>query len=261
VQARLRTIKLTLAYDGTAYVGWQRQAAGVSIQALVEAALAEIEGAAVDVIGASRTDAGAHALGQIASLRLTHPMDTDTIVRALNAKLPDEVRVLAAAETDASFHARYDARSKTYRYRIATAAILSPFARRYVWHVPGELDDATIERAAHRLEGRHDFAAFQASGSAAATTIRTIQSVHVQRCMSASWPVANSLRDGSVLSLEVTGDGFLRHMVRTVVGTLVEIGAGRRPLSTIDELLTSRDRQLAGQTAPAQGLFLVCVTY
>lgn len=257
----MRTIRLTLAYDGTDYVGWQRQAEGVSIQGLVEAALAEIEGVAVDVTGASRTDAGVHALGQIASARLAHPMGAAIMMRALNAKLPEAVRVLAVSEAEARFHARHDARSKTYRYRIATGAVLNPFGHRFVWHLPGELDDAAIECAAGQLQGRHDFAALQASGSAAVSTIRTIYSLQVRRCAWARWPTPDSLLDDSLLSIEVTGDGFLRHMVRTIVGTLVEIGAGRLAQSTIHQLLTSRDRQLAGPTAPAQGLFLVRVTY
>ena len=153
--------RITVAYDGTDYVGWQRQATGVSIQGLLEDALRELDGAAVAVAGAGRTDAGVHALGQVAGFALTRTIGADAVMRALNARLPDTVRVLASEEVPPDFHPRFAARSKTYRYRIWNADVMSPFERRYAWHVIGGLDVEAMNTAARALEGRHDFAAFQ----------------------------------------------------------------------------------------------------
>src|SRR5262249_40941582 len=154
-----------VAYDGTDYVGWQRQASGVSIQGLVEDALRELDGRQVDVMGAGRTDAGVHALGQTASFSLERAIDAATLVRALNAKLPPAVRVRTADVQPAAFNARFDARSKTYRYRIWNGEVLNPFERRYVWHLVNPLDAGAMAAAALALEGTHDFAAFQGTGS------------------------------------------------------------------------------------------------
>src|SRR6476646_6703909 len=155
------TFKITVAYDGTDYIGWQRQATGTSIQGLLEDALREFGDGDVAVSGAGRTDAGVHALAQVASFAIAR----DVVVRALNAKLPEAVRVMAAEEVTAAFHARFDARAKTYRYRIWNGDVLPPFERRYAWHVPGSLDVAAMQRAAALIEGEHDFAAFQSAGS------------------------------------------------------------------------------------------------
>ena len=252
----MRVIKLTLAYDGTAYVGWQRQPNGPSIQALVEDALAPIEGRPVTVAGAGRTDAGVHALGQVASVELSTAIDPETLARALNATLPPDVRVLAAEEAAPGFHARFSATGKTYRYQIRQAPVVSPFEHRYVWHLPRPLDAAAMARAAPALEGRHDFASFQAAGSDVATTVRTVTAVRVETRAPAAPPDM-----GALLVVEVDADGFLRHMVRTIVGTLVEVGAGRRPPSDMAALVEARDRSRAGATAPARGLSLVCVAY
>ena len=255
----MRTIKLTLAYDGTGYVGWQRQARGRSIQGVLEQALATIEGRPVAAAGAGRTDAGVHALGQVASVRLAHRIGTPALVRALNAKLPPDVRLLAAETAAAGFHARYAARGKTYRYNLTSGAIASPFARRYAWHVRGPLDLDAMRAAAARLEGRHDFAAFQAAGSRVATTVRTIRSVAVEPASAAfATPPAGPAR---ALSIDVAGDGFLRHMVRIIAGTLVAVGAGRFPASGVSGIVASRARERAGPTAPPHGLFLVAVDY
>jgi tRNA pseudouridine38-40 synthase len=207
----------------------------------------------VTVIGAGRTDAGVHALGQVAAFSLERAIDAGTLVRALNARLPDAVRVLSAAEVSATFNPRFDARAKSYRYRIWNAPVLNPFERGYAWHVVGELDVETMGAAAARLEGRHDFASFQAAGSDVPTTDRTIASSRVMK--------HSTLRGGALITYAVTGDGFLRHMVRTIAGTLVEIGRGRRRVEWIDEVLALRDRAAAGPTAPAHGLFLVAVEY
>ena len=252
----MRTIKLTLAYDGTDYVGWQRQARGRSIQGELERALAEIEGRAPAVVGAGRTDAGVHALGQVASVQLAHRIATPDLVRAVNAKLPCDIRLVAAEAVAAGFHARYAARRKTYRYNLTVGPVASPFTPRYAWHVRGRLDLVAMREAAARLVGRRDFAAFQAVGTEVASTVRTVHSVVVGPGV-----VAFPSADPSLSTVEVVGDGFLRHMVRIVVGTLVQVGLGRVEPSSATAILASRARERAGPTAPARGLFLVAVDY
>ena len=244
-----RTLKLTLQYDGTDYIGWQRQAEGVSIQGLLEAALEPIEGAPVTVHGAGRTDAGVHALGQVASVTLTASLDEVTLSRALNAVLPLDVRVARVEAMPDGFHARFSATGKTYQYRIVNAPFASPFIRRYVWHVIPKLDGDAIRAASSALVGTHDFAAFQGTGTSVPSTERTVRRI--------DW---TQHQDGLTV-MEIEGDGFLRHMVRNIAGTLVEIGLGRWPARAIDAILASRDRARAGTTAPPQGLFLMEVQY
>jgi tRNA pseudouridine38-40 synthase len=267
----MATFKITVAYDGTDFVGWQRQAAGTSIQGLVEDALGELDGRKVTVTGASRTDAGVHALGQVASFTLARPFDAATVVRAVNARLPGEVRVLTAVEVPPTFHGRYAARTKTYRYRIWNGEAVSPFERRYVWQLVGALDIDAMRRAARLFEGTRDFVAFQAAGGEARGTVRTILSselriadcgLRIERMDSeARLPDRRFPSDAqsAILLYEIVGDGFLRHMVRAIVGSLVEVGRGRRPVEWVCEVLASRDRRRAGPTAPATGLFLVSV--
>jgi tRNA pseudouridine38-40 synthase len=247
----MRNIKLTLEYDGTDYVGWQRQDNGVSIQMLLEDALAPIEGHPVTVHGSGRTDAGVHALGQVASLSLSSAIDCVTLARALNAVLPRDVRVLAAEDAGEGFHARFSATGKVYEYRIINAPIASPFIDRYVWHVIPLLDVAAMREASRCLEGTHDFSAFQGAGSVVESAQRTVRAV--------AWQEGEGHEQPLVMRIE--GDGFLRHMVRNIIGTLVEIGLGRRPASRLAGILGSRDRAQAGPTAPAKGLFLVRVEY
>jgi tRNA pseudouridine38-40 synthase len=271
------SFKITLAYDGTDYVGWQRQANGVSVQGLIEDALRELEGRAVAVAGAGRTDSGVHALGQVAAFTIERAMPPDALLRALNAHLPDAIRVMAADEVPASFHPRFVASTKTYRYRIWNGDVVSPFECRYVWPVGGALDVEAMSAAARLVEGQHDFAAFQATGSDVASTVRDVVESRIADCGSridygfAESPqsirnsaIRNSaLRNpqSALLVYEITGSGFLRHMVRTIVGTLVEIGRGKRPVDWMADVLASRDRTAAGPTAPAAGLFLVRVDY
>lgn len=244
----MRNLKLTLAYDGTRLVGWQRQAEGDSVQGLLEDALARFEGSPVTVHGAGRTDAGVHALGQVASVHLTCTHDVTTLTRALNAQLPEDVRVLAIEEMSPDFHARFNARSKTYRYQIRHGTIADPFERAYVWHMPERLDVEGMSRGASAVVGRHDFAAFQSIGSPTRDRVRTVtRSV-----------ITNA--DGR-LTYEIAGDGFLRYMVRAIVGTLVEIGRGFREPESMASLLRGSARGDAGPTAPPQGLFLVRVDY
>jgi len=241
--------KLTVSYDGTTFVGWQRQASGASIQELLEDALAVLDEQPVAVTGAGRTDAGVHALAQVAHVSLQRDIDAATVVRALNNHLPPIVRVLDAAEVPAAFHARFDATAKRYRYRIWNQPVSSPFERAFAWHIPGPvLDVAAMAAAAARLEGRHDFAAFRTAGAETHTSERTVYSSRITA-------------ERPLIIYDVRGDGFLRHMVRSIVGTLVEVGRGRYPADWITEVLLSKDRARGGRTAPAAGLFLVGVEY
>lgn len=242
------SFRLIISYDGTAFVGWQRQASGESIQGLLEDALAVLDGREVPVAGAGRTDAGVHAISQVASVTLERDIDAATVVRAVNARLPPTIRITDAQEVPPAFHARFDARSKTYRYRVWNGDVMSPFERAYAWHVPAPLDERVMDDAARLLEGRHDFAAFQAAGTETNGTERTVFRSRIERA-------------GSLITYEITGDGFLRHMVRAVIGTLVDVGRLRLPPSSIADVLASKDRARAGRTAPPEGLFLVRVDY
>ena len=252
------SFKITLAYDGTDFVGWQRQANGVSIQGLIEDALADLEGRPVAVAGAGRTDAGVHALGQVAGFSLERSIEPIAVLRALNARLPDSVRVLRAETVDPGFHPRFAARAKRYEYRIWNAPIANPFERRFVWHILEPLDIDAMMTAARIVEGRHDFAAFQSAGSAATTTERTVFS----SSLSPAVVDLRGLEAGErLVTYEISGDGFLRHMVRAIVGSLVEVGRGRRQPEWIGDVMATGDRGAAGPTAPPEGLFLVDVTY
>jgi tRNA pseudouridine38-40 synthase len=244
----VRTLKLTVAYEGTAFAGWQMQANQRTVQGVLEDALGSIEGSRVIVHAAGRTDAGVHAAGQVISFSLKSPIACDALVRALNVRLDRDVRVMAAEEAPAEFNARFDARRKTYHYAIFNAPVVPPPLRHFVWHVAQPLDALAMNEAAVALVGEHDFAAFQAAGSDVITSRREVL---VSRVVS---------RDGQVV-YEVTGTGFLRHMVRNIVGTLVDIGRGRRPVEDMTHVLLSRDRWHASATAPPHGLTLVRVEY
>jgi tRNA pseudouridine38-40 synthase len=219
------------------------------VQGLIEDALRELDGRDVTVHGAGRTDAGVHAMGQVASFALVREVTSDVVVRSLNSKLPDDIRIRSAETVPASFHARFNATSKTYRYRIWHADVLNPFERAYAWHIFGPLDVAGMAEAARLVEGRHDFAAFQTVGGTSGATERVISTSRLTG-------------DGEgLVTYEITGNGFLRHMVRAIVGTLVEVGRGRQRPAWMSEVIASRDRAVAGKTAPAHGLFLVRVDY
>ncbi len=245
----MRTLKLTIAYDGTAYVGWQRQENGTSVQQLIEEAIAPFTpDAPPSIAGASRTDAGVHAIGQVATARVTFGHPLDAIRRALNIRLPTDIRILAVEEAPDAFHARIDARGKVYRYRIATGPVVLPMHRWFVWHVAAPLDVAAMQDAARPLVGAHDFAAFQATGSSIVDTRRVVRRIDI-------------LPAGDELHIEVEGDGFLRHMVRIIAGSLVDVGVGSRPPAWLGSALEGRDRRAAGRTAPASGLVLERVFY
>ena len=247
----MRTLKITLQYDGTSYVGWQRQSSGASIQGLLEEALARIEGGPVVVHGAGRTDAGVHALAQVATSTLASSIAPGALTRALNAVLPADVRILSVEEVEPSFHARFSAVGKVYEYRIVNAPIVSPFLCRYVWHVGQPLDAAAMREGAQLLVGAHDFAAFQGARATVTSTERVVWSIEWEGGGGYELP----------LVMRIHGDGFLRHMVRNIAGTLVDVGAGRAAPSRVAAILASRDRVQAGPTAPPHGLFLVRVDY
>jgi tRNA pseudouridine38-40 synthase len=265
-----RTLRLTIAYDGTDFAGWQRQASDRTVQAAIEDALLPIEGSRVIVVGAGRTDAGVHAAGQVASARLTSAIPTDELRRALNATLPEDVRILSVEAAAESFNAQFAAKLKTYRYWIWSSGVLPPQLRRYVWHVPQRLDTERMQTAAATLVGTHDFAAFQAAGSDVVTTTREMLESRVikrgfegeRESEAGPFPIgAAPVSSGCCLGYEITGTGFLRHMVRNIVGTLVDVGRGRRPVEDIVAILASRDRSRASATAPPHGLVLWQVTY
>ena len=246
----MTTFRLTLEYDGADFDGWQVQAAGSrTIQGCLEDAVECVCGQLVRVDGSGRTDAGVHALGQVASLRVESRLDAPTLQRALNGVLAADVAVVDAAAAADDFHARRDARAKLYRYRIWNGATRSPLrAARSHWVAPA-LDLVAMRAAALDFCGRHDFASLQAAGSGVENTVRTLSRLELP---------GESRGD---IEIRVEGDGFLRHMVRNLTGTLIEVGLGRRAADSIPELLERCDRRLAGPTAPAQGLTLVWVSY
>jgi tRNA pseudouridine38-40 synthase len=249
----MRVLKITVAYDGTDYAGFQRQSNARSVQQVLEEALAPIEGREVTVAGAGRTDSGVHALGQVASFSLTNAIDPNELLRALNAVLPEDVRVLKVEQEAQGFNARFSARSKIYRYRIFNAKIISPFERRYALHISRNINLEYMREAAAELVGEHDFTAFQAAGGTVLTTVRTVTR--------SEWCEQPLEGGGRLLTYEIAGTGFLKYMVRNIIGTLVEVADGRRPAASMRELLASRDRSEAGPTAPPHGLYLVRVDY
>jgi len=257
----MRCFKLTLAYDGSAFSGWQRQGALRTVQGELEAVLAKIEGRAVSVTGAGRTDAGVHAAGQVASVRVTKPISATDLHRALNALLPDDVRVRLAEERPVAFNARIYACAKTYHYWIWNARIMPPLLRDTAWHVPQPTNVDAMEAAARLFEGTHDFVALQAKGGRVKTTTRTLTVSRIRRMPLAEWPGALPDSPSPLFRYETSGTGFLRHMVRTMAGTIVDVGRGRRTLDDVKALLTKRTRVRAGRTAPPHGLTLWKVEY
>jgi tRNA pseudouridine38-40 synthase len=264
----VRHIRLVVEYDGTALCGWQRQANGPTVQGYLEAALGKLLAHEVAVAGASRTDAGVHARGQVASFRTERPIPLHGIRRGLNSLLPPAIAIADAAEVTDDFHPRFSATGKHYRYLVLTRSERSPRWRDRAWHRAGALDLAAMRQAAAALIGEHDFAAFRAAGCTAKRTVRRIDEIaigagEVGEIDSRPEGVLRAAEPGSLglVAFDVRGNAFLRNMVRIVVGTLVEIGAGRRPAGQVAEILASCDRTRAGITAPPQGLELVSVRY
>jgi len=244
--------KLTIAYDGTRYQGWQAQQTGTGVQEMVEAALAKLFPSAPRVQGSSRTDTGVHALGMAAHFevpRREFTMPVRKLALALNAHLPEDVRVLSASRAPNRFHARFDAAGKQYRYLVWNHPAMNPLLRATAWHVPRPLNVAAMRRAAPRFLGRHDFQSFAANpGYAKESTIRTLTRCDVKP-------------RGAQITFVIEGDGFLYKMCRGIVGTLVQIGLGKFPAEVVKAMLAKRDRRVAGMTAPAHGLVLWKVFY
>ena len=247
-QPGCRRVLLTLSYEGTAYAGWQRQQNAVAVQQRLEEALERLTGTFTAVTGASRTDAGVHALGQRAHFDTQSRIPAQRFPYALNTCLPPDIRVLAGAQVPPTFHARFDAIGKQYEYHIHNAPHASALQRNFTTHVPVPLDDAAMRAALEALPGTHDFAAFQASGGTAKTTVRTLHA-------------ATLTRQGEALTLTVQGNAFLYNMVRIIAGTLVEVGKGKLPVDCFRRALETGDRLALGMTAPAGGLVLTQVFY
>jgi tRNA pseudouridine38-40 synthase len=248
VNRAMRNIQLTLAYDGTDFHGWQRQPGLRTVQQVLEDAIEELTVAPTTTYACSRTDAGVHALGQSIHFLTASAHTSETFVRALNALLPADLRVQDARERPQAFHATLDARSKRYRYVIDNATIASPFQLRYAWHVRRPLDVSRMAAAAAVLLGRHDFHSFETDWPNRTSSVRTIFDLKVER-------------SEAVVTIEVEADGFLYNMVRSITGTLVWVGCGRRPVEWVAQVLKAENRVEAGPTAPPQGLFLVAIRY
>ncbi|MBW2709535.1 MAG: tRNA pseudouridine(38-40) synthase TruA [Deltaproteobacteria bacterium] len=245
----LRNIRLVFAYDGTRYHGWQRQKNGLTLQAIIENRLQLMTQSPVKLLASGRTDAGVHALNQVCNFKTPSKIPIDALKRGINALLPPDIFVKEAADVPFEFHSRYWAKSKIYEYRILNRQNPDIFRRNVLWHIRFPLDVEVMSECLSIIQGTHDFSAFKSSGSANTDPVRTI----LRNCIETD-------EDG-VLRIIVEGNGFLRHMVRNIVGTLVEAGAGRMDAKRFANILESGDRQLAGKKAPAQGLFLMEVKY
>jgi tRNA pseudouridine38-40 synthase len=246
--SRRRAYRLVLAYDGTGFHGWQVQADAVTVQGTLIAAARRLFDGEVRVVGASRTDAGVHALGQTVALTADGEHSAATVQAALNAHLPREVRVTAAAEAPLGFDARRSARGKRYLYLIDNGAVPSPLLLRWAWHVPGALDVGAMRKALGALHGAHDFSALCAAPGRDADPLCRVRALHV-------------VRRKTLVGVVISADRFLHHMVRNIVGSAVEVGRGAQPPGWLGDVLAGRDRTRAGPTAPAHGLTLVRVLY
>ncbi len=253
----MRNIRLTIAYEGTNYAGWQVQPNRPSIQGTIEAALKSLTGEAIRIHGAGRTDAGVHAAGQVANFTIASSIPPDRFAAALNSELPHDITLRDSSEVPDDFHARYSAVRKQYRYLIDTADMTPPWLRGLVWRVPGRFDEDALAAAAPRLIGTHDFSAFESKSSPDEDSCRTVFDINVTRSPTAlGWQ-----SDHQLLSIAMTADGFLYNMVRAIVGTLVQVAQGRGTADDVTRILNSQDRSQAGATAPPQGLSLMWVDY
>ena len=241
-------IKLTIEYDGTDYCGWQIQATGKTVQGILETAVSTLVGRPTRIVGSGRTDAGVHALGQVANFLSDKEFEPHRVQRALNALTPEDVTIKTVEIAPDAFDARRHGRSRIYEYRILNRSSPSPFHLRYAWHVHDSLDLASMSQAITCLNGEHDFSSFRGAGCDAAHPVRTVYATSINRT-------------GDLIIFTVEATAFLRHMVRNLVGTLVEVGRQQRSPQSFAALLHARDRTQAGMKAPAQGLFLVEVKY
>jgi tRNA pseudouridine38-40 synthase len=245
----MRNIKLLIEYDGTKYQGWQIQPKGPTIQGVLEEKLGLLTGEAIQLFGSGRTDSGVHALGQVAHFKTKSQLDIRSIQRALNSLLPPDIVIQKTEEVDEGFHARKHSKSKVYEYRILNRNLRSAFERGYVWHIPLKINFNEMEKATQCLIGEHDFSSFRSTGSPTRTTLRKV--------IRADWKKGRK----GLIHFEIEANGFLKQMVRSIVGTLVEVGKGRINSEEFQKILNSKDRKKAGPTAPARGLFLKEVKY
>jgi tRNA pseudouridine38-40 synthase len=246
----LQNFKIVIEYDGTAYQGWQRQNEGTTIQGTIEAALETMIKKPVTVLGSGRTDAGVHALNQVANFRADTKLTPEIFKRGLNSLLPPDIVIKDCAVVDDAFHARYSAWSKVYQYRILNRSTPAALFRQYAWHIKKPLDLNAMSKAIACLKGQHDFSAFEATGSPRSDAVRTVIDANL----------AEKDADGYVV-LSIEANGFLRHMVRNVVGTMVDVGLGKLSPEGFEDILMAKDRKKAGITAPAHGLVLKEVRY
>jgi tRNA pseudouridine38-40 synthase len=263
-----RWLKLTVAYDGSAYAGWQIQPDKPTVQGTFEATWQRLTQELLRVSAAGRTDAGVHALGQVVGLSTETRLTNDDLHRGLNALLPDDIAVCTVEDATDNFHATYDAIGKRYRYHIHNGRAPSVFERHFAWHYPQPLDANLMHAAAQSLVGRHDFSSFETTGSPRPDSIRTIHELKVvsapegEYIQNSNSAISEKLPYVSQhITIDVAGDGFLYNMVRTIVGTLIEVGVGKQSIAWPAEVLAAQDRRRAGQTAPPHGLFLVEVDY
>ena len=242
------TFKLTMAYDGTNYHGWQRQKNGITVQEVLEDVLTEIAGESVVVTGCSRTDAGVHARIYVCSFTMQTTIPADKIPFVLNTKFPPDIRAYKCEVMHEGFNARFETVTKAYEYKIVNAPFQNPLMRNFAWHYPIKLDIDKMRNAAKIIQGKHDFASFCAAGSIVKSTVRNLTELTVTK-------------DGDIITVRAAADGFLYNMVRIIVGTLVYVGCGKLSEDDIAELIGKKDRRLSGITAPPQGLALVEVNY
>ncbi len=255
----MRHIRLDLQYDGTSYSGWQVQVKAITIQGLIEDAVSAVTGTRRRVTGAARTDAGVHALHQVAAFSTASALEPAVLMRALNANLPRDIRVTAAAECPAEFHPRYHAVNKTYSYLISPAGAFPVFMKRYSWQVHYSLDCDAMREAAGYLTGERDFSSFRASGCNSKSPVREIFQISISE--SDRIDFAGITINAPLIKISIKANAFLRHMARIITGTLVDAGRGRIPPARTKDIIESRDRTAAGQTAPARGLFLEKIQY
>lgn len=273
----MRNIKLTIEYDGTNYCGWQIQAHKVtlrkgqgkarlrrqkkSIQGIIEGFLQRILCEKIRLIVSGRTDAGVHALGQVANFKTNSGIALQKLHWALNGLLPKDIIISKVEETGSHFHSRFDARNKVYRYIILNRNYSAALLKNRVYFYPYPLEVRLMRKEARTLLGRHDFAAFCASGSGVKDTVRTIKRISIKRQSFGQGSLIHGLNSSPLLVVDIEADGFLYNMVRNIVGTLIEIGRGRFPEGSLKKILLSRNRKLAGPNLPARGLYLLKVTY
>lgn len=245
----MRNLKMDIEYDGTEYHGWQRQLGQTTIQQVLEESIGSVTQEKVRVIGSGRTDAGVHAINQVANFRTDSKIAVRNLHAGINSILPNDIVIRNIVEAEESFHARYDAKSKVYLYRIFNGTVRPALQRQYAWFVRGFLDIDLMKEGATLFSGTHDFSSFCAADRGIINYIKTIEKVEICRDQS------------SIISIHVEADGFLRYMVRNMVGILVEVGKGKKPPNEIAVVMEAKDRRRAGATAPAHGLFLKEVRY